>query len=131
MKPDLIDCRRFYLQNMSDVIFCLMRRFRIQYPAETVGSFRRFQLFFCARVRQYHEYHWHSSSSSSRALQSVVDFGFQYNFPPFLTVLIRPVGISVVSSSQQICFYGIGMSTQCLTPSLEDQGVSLSLEPHS
>jgi hypothetical protein len=51
------------------------------------------------------------SSSSSRALQSVVDFGFQYNFN------------TVVLSSQQICFYGIGMSIQCRTPNLEDQGV--------
>jgi hypothetical protein len=57
--------------------------------------------------------------SSSRALQSVVDFGFQYNFN------------TIVSYSQQIYFYGIGMSTQCSTPNLEDQGVSLSLEPHS
>jgi hypothetical protein len=26
-------------------------------------------------------------SSSSRALESIVDFGFQFNFPPFLTAL--------------------------------------------
>jgi hypothetical protein len=33
-------------------------------------------------------------SSSSRALQSVVDFGFQYSFPPFLTVLNHCMPIS-------------------------------------
>jgi hypothetical protein len=58
-----------------------------------------------------------SSSSSSRALQSVLDYGFQHSF--------------LVLSSEQICFYEIGVSTQCPTPNLEDQGVSLSLEPHS
>jgi hypothetical protein len=30
-----------------------------------------------------------------------------------------------------VVFYGIGMSTQCPTPNLEDQGVSLCLEPPS
>jgi hypothetical protein len=40
-----------------------------------------------------------------------------------------PIQLSIVSSSQKICFYGIGMSTQCPTPNLEDQGVSLGLEP--
>jgi hypothetical protein len=36
-----------------------------------------------------HFEHNNSSSSSSGALQSFVDFGFQYNFPPFLTGLSK------------------------------------------
>jgi hypothetical protein len=36
--------------------------------------------------------------SSSQALQSVVDFGFQYNFPPFLTALSHCMPISCCPS---------------------------------
>jgi hypothetical protein len=49
----------------------------------------------------------------------------------WLPIQFSSIRDGLVPSSQQICFYGIGMSTQCPTANLEDRGVSLGLEPHS
>jgi hypothetical protein len=51
MKPNLIDYRRFYVRTMSDVVLYLIRRFWIQYPTETIGSFCRISAVWPANAQ--------------------------------------------------------------------------------
>jgi hypothetical protein len=63
------------------------------------------------------KYRVHTFPSSSRALQSVVEFGFQYNFQLYRLL-------------NKFVFTGLGCQPNAQPPTWRTR-VSLSLEPHS
>jgi hypothetical protein len=68
---------------------------RISHVTSNYHSCRSIQWGGCFAPRSHNTFYlFIHFTSSSRALQSVVDFGFQYNFPPFLTVLSHCMLIS-------------------------------------